>query len=212
MTQWDAIASDILREHATKVAVCCIALSMVFWLASQVKKHCCAQRQSVQAACGKGSRNRSSKHTHWTRRLPGNIYIFELGHGSHRSKLVPKCGEVLGSKAQTGALCLACAYPPCESCGSLRPQESRYRVNVMPQWTCEACSVKSCPKVRANPWSKSSRWCMVFSLCISALWELWSPTAKDAQWIPCAGHANMDVRGVQREQPYWGPKERLRRG
>ena len=24
MTQWDAIASDILREHATKVAVCCI--------------------------------------------------------------------------------------------------------------------------------------------------------------------------------------------
>ena len=61
-------------------------------------------------------------------------------------KSCPKCGEVLGSKAQTGALCLACAYPPCESCGSQRPQESRYRVNVMPQWTCEACSVKSCPK------------------------------------------------------------------
>ena len=61
-------------------------------------------------------------------------------------KACPKCGEVLGAKAQTGALCLACAYPPCESCGSQRPQESRYRVNVMPQWTCEACSVKSCPK------------------------------------------------------------------
>ena len=65
-------------------------------------------------------------------------------------KSCPKCGEVRGSKAQTGALCLACAYPPCESCGSQRPQESRYRVNVMPQWTCEACSVKSCPKVRAK--------------------------------------------------------------
>ena len=79
MTQWDAIASDILREHATKVAVCCIALSMVFWLASQVKKHCWARRQSVQAACGKGSRNRASKHTHWTRRVPGKYTSLSWG-------------------------------------------------------------------------------------------------------------------------------------
>ena len=84
-------------------------------------------------------------------------------------KSCPKCGQILGPKAQDGAWCLACAYPPCESCGSQRPQESRYRVNVMPQWTCEACSVKSCPKCGQNPWSKSSRWCMVFSLCISAM-------------------------------------------
>ena len=79
MTQWDAIASDILREHATKVAVCCIALSMVFWLASQVKKHCWARRQSVQAACGEGSRNRASQHTHWTRRLPGKYTSLSWG-------------------------------------------------------------------------------------------------------------------------------------
>ena len=63
-------------------------------------------------------------------------------------------------------------------------------------------------QVRANPWSKSSRWCLVSRLCISALWELRSLTAKDAQWVPCAGHANMDVRGVQREQPHRGPKEK----
>ena len=61
-------------------------------------------------------------------------------------KSCPKCGEVLGSKARDGALCLVCAYPPCESCGSQRPQESRYHVKVMPHWTCEACTVKSCAK------------------------------------------------------------------
>ena len=77
-------------------------------------------------------------------------------------KSCPKCGEVLGSKAQTGALCLACAYPPCESCGSQRPQESRYRVNVMPQWTCEACSVKSCPKCGQilGPKAQDGAWCL----------------------------------------------------
>ena len=77
-------------------------------------------------------------------------------------KSCPKCGEVLGSKAQTGALCLACAYPPCESCGSQCPQESRYRVNVMPQWTCEACSVKSCPKRGQilGPKAQDGAWCL----------------------------------------------------
>ena len=49
MTEWDARASAILREHATKVAVYSIAVSMVFWLASRVKKHCCAQQQSLHA-------------------------------------------------------------------------------------------------------------------------------------------------------------------
>ncbi|CAL1152363.1 unnamed protein product [Cladocopium goreaui] len=77
-------------------------------------------------------------------------------------KSCPKCGEVLGAKAQTDALCLACAYPPCESCGSQRPQESRYRVNVMPQWTCEACSVKSCPKCGQilGPKAQDGAWCL----------------------------------------------------
>ena len=75
MTQWDARASAILREHATKVAVYSIAVSMVFWLASQVKKHRYAQQQSVDAAQSKGSRNRSSKHTHTGREgCLGNIH------------------------------------------------------------------------------------------------------------------------------------------
>ena len=52
---------------------------MVFWLASQVKKHCCAQQQSVHAAQSKGSRNRSSKHTHWTRRVPGKYTYLTWG-------------------------------------------------------------------------------------------------------------------------------------
>ena len=55
-------------------------------------------------------------------------------------KSCPKCGQVLGPKAQDGALCLACAYPPCESCGRSRPRtHSEYHAQVMPRWTCAAC-------------------------------------------------------------------------
>ena len=115
MTQWDAIASDILREHATKVAVCCTALSMVFWLASQVKKHCCAQRQSVQAACGKGSRNRSSKHT-LDAKVAWKIYPFELGHGSHRSKLV--CQRKASRFTVCGKSLHLCLCMPSATCSS----------------------------------------------------------------------------------------------
>ena len=84
-------------------------------------------------------------------------------------KSCPKCGEVLGSKAQTGALCLACAYPPCESCGSQRPQESRLPCQRHAAVDLRSLLSQVLSQVRANPWSKSSRWCMVFSLCISAL-------------------------------------------
>ena len=59
-------------------------------------------------------------------------------------KSCPKCGEVLRPKAEDGALCLACAYPPCESCGRPRPRtHSEYHAQVMPTWTCEACSGNS---------------------------------------------------------------------
>ena len=77
-------------------------------------------------------------------------------------KSCPKCGEVLASKAQTGALCLACAYPPCESCGSQRPRRSGYHVTAMPRWTCEACSVKSCPKCgqSLDPKAQDGAWCL----------------------------------------------------
>ena len=55
-------------------------------------------------------------------------------------KSCPKCGEVLRPKAEDGALCLACAYPPCESCGRPRPRtHSEYHAQVMPTWTCTAC-------------------------------------------------------------------------
>ena len=67
-------------------------------------------------------------------------------------KSCPKCGEVLRPKAEDGALCLACAYPPCESCGRPRPRtHSEYHAQVMPTWTCAACrgnSLTGVPKKR----------------------------------------------------------------
>ena len=127
-------------------------------------------------------------------------------------KSCPKCGEVLGAKAQTGALCLACAYPPCESCGSQRPQESRYRVNVMPQWTCEACSVKSCPKCGQilGPKAQDGAWCLACAYPPCERCGRPRPRTRSeyhAQVMPiwtceaCSGNSHTGV-----------PKKRLRRG
>ncbi|CAL1144306.1 unnamed protein product, partial [Cladocopium goreaui] len=127
-------------------------------------------------------------------------------------KSCAQCGEVLGSKAQTGALCLACAYPPCESCGSQRPQESRYRVNVMPQWTCEACSVKSCPKCGQilGPKAQDGAWCLACAYPPCERCGRPRPRTRSeyhAQVMPiwtceaCSGNSHTGV-----------PKKRLRRG
>ena len=127
-------------------------------------------------------------------------------------KSCPKCGEVRGSKAQTGALCLACAYPPCESCGSQRPQESRYRVNVMPQWTCEACSVKSCPKCGQilGPKAQDGAWCLACAYPPCASCGRPRPRTRSeyhAQVMPtwtCEACSGNSPTGV--------PQKRLRRG
>ena len=127
-------------------------------------------------------------------------------------KSCAKCGEVLGSKAQTGALCLACASPPCESCGLQRPQESRCRVNVMPQWTCEACSVKSCLKCGQilGPKAQDGAWCLACAYPPCERRGRPRPRTRSeyhAQVMPtwtceaCSGNSHTGV-----------PKKRLRRG
>ena len=35
--------------------------------------------------------------------------------------------------------CMPCRFPPCVVCGKDRPQSSKYRAQVLPEWTCEDC-------------------------------------------------------------------------
>ena len=126
-------------------------------------------------------------------------------------KSCPKCGEVLGAKAQTGTLCLACAYPPCESCGSQRPQESRYRVNVMPQWTCEACMAKSCPKCGQNlcPKAHDGAWCFdcAYPPCVSC----GRPRPRTHSEYHAHVMPTWTCEACSRNSPTGVPRKRLRR-
>ena len=45
-------------------------------------------------------------------------------------------------------------------------------------------------------------------LCVSSVRWLRSVTAQDAHRIPCTGHANVDMCGLQQEPTDWGSKEK----
>ena len=79
MTEWCAIASDMLCVRDPKLAVCCIAVGIVCLLAWHVKNCCFTQRHPVHAARGRESSNGKGKHTHWTRRLPGKYTYLTWG-------------------------------------------------------------------------------------------------------------------------------------
>ena len=192
MTQWDAIASDILREHATKVAVCCTALSMVFWLASQVKKHCCAQRQSVQAACGKGSRNRSSKHTHWTRRLPGKYTHLSWG-------MAVTAASLCASAKQVDLLFAVNLFTCVFACQAQRALAS---ARLRSGWVRKARRVgKARVKARRQPGAPRSR----MQMLIAAIFLL-SP----ASWVCVECVCQGNIAAAQPVRNAWSTSRKLR--
>ena len=192
MTQWDAIASDILREHATKVAVCCIALSMVFWLASQVKKHCWARRQSVQAACGKGSRNRASKHTHWTRRLPGKYTSLSWG-------MAVTAACLCASTKQLDFLFAVNLFTCVFACQAQRALAS---ARLRSGWVRKARRVGNARvKARRQPGSPRSR----MQMLIAAIFLL-SP----ASWVCVECVCQGNIAAVQPVRNAWSTSRKLR--
>ena len=192
MTQWDAIASDILCEHATKVAVCCIALSMVFWLASHVKKHCCAQRQSVQAACGKGSRNRSSKHTHWTRKLPGKYTYLSWS-------MAVIAASLCASAKQIDLLFAVNLFTCVFACQAQRALAS---ARLRSGWVRTARRVgKARVKARRQPGSPRSR----MQMLIAAIFLL-SP----ASWVCVECVCQGNIAAVQPVRNAWSTSRKLR--
>ena len=65
-----------------------------------------------------------------------------------------KCGErpvfaVPHNALESGVYCcMPCRFPPCVVCGKERPQSSKYRVQVMPEWACEDCPKTSAAEKR----------------------------------------------------------------
>ena len=192
MTQWDAIASDILREHATKVAVCCIALSMVFWLASQMKKSYCVRRQSVPAACGKGPRNRSSKHTHWTRRLPGKYTSLSWG--------MAVTAACLGASAKQIDFLFAVNLFTCVF--ACQAQRALASARLRSGWVRKARRVgKARVKARRQPGSPRSR----LQILIAAIF-LFSP----ASWVCVEGVCQGNIAAAQPVRNAWATSRKLR--
>ncbi|CAL1160877.1 unnamed protein product [Cladocopium goreaui] len=192
MTQWDAIASDILREHATKVAVCCIALSMVFWLASQMKKSYCVRRQSVPAACGKGPRNRSSKHTHWTRRLPGKYTSLSWG--------MAVTAACLGASAKQIDFLFAVNLFTCVF--ACQAQRALASARLRSGWVRKARRVgKARVKARRQPGSPRSR----LQILIAAIF-LFSP----ASWVCVEGASQGNIAAAQPVRNAWATSRKLR--
>ena len=192
MTQWDAIASGILREHATKVAGCCIALSMVFWLASQVKKSYCVRRQSVTAACGKGLRNRSSKHTHWTRRLPGRYTYLSWGMAVTAASL---CASAQQIDLLFAVNLLTCVF-------ACQAQRALATARMRMGWIRRARRAgQARVKARRQPGSPRSR----LQLLIAAIF-LFSP----ASWVCVEGVCQGNVAAAQPVRNAWATSRKLR--
>ena len=192
MTQWDAIASDILHEHAIKLAVGCIALSMVFWLASYVKKHCCLRRQSVQAACGKGSRNRSSKHTHWTRRLPGRYTYLSWGMAVTAASL---CASAKQVDLQFAVNLFTCVF-------ACQAQRALASARLRSGWVRKARRVaKARVKARRQPGSPRSR----MQMLLAAIFLL-SP----ASWVCLECVCQGNIAAVQPVRNAWSTSRKLR--
>ena len=192
MTQWDARASAILHEHATNVAVYSIAVSMVFWLASQVKKHCCAQQESVPAAQSKGSRNRSSKHTHWTRRVPGKYTYLTWGMAVISASLC----------ASTKQADFLFAVNLCSCIFACQAQRALARARLRSGWIRKARRVgKARVKARRQPGAARSR----LQMLIVALF-LFSP----ASWVCVEGVCQGTSAAVQPVRNAWSTARKLR--
>ena len=192
MTQWDARASAILHEHATNVAVYSIAVSMVFWLASQVKKHCCAQQQSVPAAQSKGSRNRSSKHTHWTRRVPGTYTYLTWGMAVISASL---CASTKQADFLFGVNLLTCVF-------ACIAQRALARARLRSGWIRKARRVgKARVKARRQPGSPRSRMQMLIATIF-----LFSP----ASWVCVEGVCQGNIAAGQRVRNAWSTSRKLR--
>ena len=192
MTQWDARASAILREHATKVAVYSIAVSMVFWLASQVKKHCCAQQQSVHAAQSKGSRNRSSKHTHWTRRVPGKYTYLTWGMAVISASL---CASTKQADFLFAVNLFTCVF-------ACQAQRALASARLRSGWVRKARRVgKARVKARRQPGSPRSR----LQMLIAAIF-LFSP----ASWVCVECVCQSNIAAVQPVRNAWATSRKLR--
>ena len=192
MTQWDAMASAILHEHATNVAVYSVIVSMVFWLASQVKKHCCAQQESGPAAQSKGSRNRSSKHTHWTRRLPGKYTFLTWGMAIISASLC----------ASTKQADFLFVVNLCTCIFALQAQRALARARLRSVWIRKARRVgKARVKARRQPGAARSR----LQTLIVALF-LFSP----ASWVCVEGVCQGTSVAVQPVRNAWSTARKLR--
>ena len=192
MTQWDARATAILHEHATNVAVYSIAVSMVFWLASQVKKHCCAQQQSVPAAQSKGSRNRSSKHTHWTRRVPGTYTYLTWGMAVISASL---CASTKQADFLFGVNLLTCVF-------ACIAQRALARARLRSGWIRKARRVgKARVKARRQPGSPQSR----MQILIATIF-LFSP----ASWVCVEGVCQGNIAAGQTVRNAWSTSRKLR--
>ena len=128
------------------------------------------------------------------------------------AKQCANCAGPLPSNAEAGTWCATCAYPPCGSCGSQRPRESRYHVKVLPRWTCEACTVKSCLKCGQVLGPKAPDG----ALCLACAYPPCESCGRSRPRTHSEYHAQVMPRwtcaACQRNRESGVPKKRLRRG